>query len=101
MNQDKGLVDSLMDMSFQSFVTPKIVKLLYILMILASALGALSVLGSGLFSGKFFGMVGGVVGAPIVFVVGVLVARVYMEILIVVFKIAENTSEMARRGKEM
>ena len=92
---DKGWIATLFDLSFSSFLTIKIIRVLYILAIVGVALGALSVLLSSALQNGAIGVVIGLVGAVVVFFVGVLLARVYMEIIMVMFRIAENTTVMA------
>ena len=91
----KGFVGTLFDLSFSSFVTIKLIRILYVLAIIGVALMALGTLVGGLFTEGIAAKLGGIVMAPIVFVVGLLLARVYMELLMVIFRIAENTTVIA------
>ncbi len=91
----KGFFASLFDFSFSSFVTTKIIKVLYILAIIGAGIGALFVLFTGFASGRFFGVLFSFVLAPLYFVLGVILARVWLEIVIVLFRIAENTQKLA------
>lgn len=90
----KGFFASLFDFSFSSFVTTKIIKLLFILAIVGAGIGSLFVLFSG-FSSGFLGALVSLVLAPIYFAVAVILARVWLEIVIVLFRIAENTQKLA------
>ena len=73
---------------------------LFVLAILASAFGGLSVM-LGLFATKSVGgAIAGLFAGPIVFVLYVILARVWMETLIVLFRIAENTAKIAGRGEQ-
>ncbi|MGQ9651743.1 MAG: DUF4282 domain-containing protein [Phycisphaerae bacterium] len=94
MNDAKSFFSSLLDMSFSDFVTPKIIKILFILAIIGSAIWALALLVAGLGSGSAGGFLGGLIGAPIVFIVAVILIRVYLEVLLVMFRIAENTRRL-------
>ncbi len=87
----RGIIASIFDLSFSHFITPKIQRFLYILLLIASGLAALGVLGAALgMAGGFFGKIGALlVGVPVAGLVFLLLAmyfRVIMEILIVVFK---------------
>jgi len=96
--QEKGFFGRLFDLSFNEFITTSIIKVLYIIAIIGSAIGALFILG-GLFATKTFGgVLMGLILAPIVFILYVILARVWLEVLIVLFRIAENTAKIA--GKE-
>ena len=94
----KGFFAALFDQSFSEFVTTKLIKLLYAISLGFSALllvAAVVVL--------FMQSVGaGVVGlllAPIVFVLSALMTRVWTELLIVIFRIAENSTEIVNQNK--
>ncbi len=94
---DRQLFESLFDLSFSEFVTIRIVKFLFVLGLLIA--GAYT-----LFVGVAMLMQGGLTALfslvlmPLMFFVCVLGLRVYLEIIIVLFKIAENTSIMAGRA---
>lgn len=96
--EEKGFFGRLFDLSFSEFITTSIIKVLYIIAIIGSAIGALFILG-GLFATKTFGgVLMGLILAPVVFILYVILARIWLETLIVLFRIAENTGKMA--GKE-
>ena len=63
-----------------------------------SGVWALTIL-FGFFASKSFGgILAGLVLAPIAFLVGTILARIWLETLIVLFRIAENTTKIA--GKD-
>ncbi len=92
---------ALFDFSFSEFVTTKIIKILYVISIILAALGWLFFLitslasAGGYFGTGVWGVLGGLIGAPIGFVLTVIFSRVGYEILIVLFGIAEHTRDMA------
>ncbi len=96
MSGSQSFFATMLDLSFQEFITIRIVKVLYVLLLLLVGIWALAILIGGLASGRAIGMLGGVVGAPIAFILGALGARVYMELLIVFFRIAENTDTLVQ-----
>ena len=97
--EEKGFFGRLFDLSFNEFITTKIIKVLYVIAIIGSAIGALFILG-GLFATRTFGgVLMGLVLAPVVFVLYVILARIWLETLIVLFRIAENTGKMANKGE--
>jgi hypothetical protein len=96
---DKGVVSVLFDLSFSEFITTRIIKVLFILAIVGSALAALSVVIAG-FSNGFLAGIASIVFAGVLFLLYVLAARVWCELLIAIFRIAENTSAMAANIKE-
>ena len=87
--QAKGFLGSLMDFSFESFVTPKIIKVLYALMLLGVALSALMFLVTS-FAAGVAGVVIGLIAAPIMLALGIVFCRVYVEIIMLAFKILET-----------
>jgi uncharacterized protein DUF4282 len=100
---EKGFLGSLFDFSFTSLVTPKIVKVLYILFTIWTALIGLSILIIGFKTG---GVAGGlftlIIVEPIFVLLTLGIYRVVLELFVVVFriydelkKISENTGTQA------
>lgn len=94
----KGLLGALFDFSFTNFITTKIVRVLYGIGIAVSGLIALFVVVAGLRQGAAAGVAALILGA-LLFLLSVMYARVVLEVLIVIFRIAEHTAEIARRGQ--
>ncbi len=88
----------LFDLNFNEFITLSIIKVIYVLLIVFAGLGALGILVSFIAQGGG-AAVAGVILAPILFLLYVILARVWLEILIVIFRIAENTTELVRQGR--
>ena len=99
MTENKGFFGSLFDLSFSELVTTKIVKMLYIITMGLSGLTALGMVIGGFSdsAGTGFGML---ILAPIVFLLQILFARIWLELVIIVFKIAENTSYLVRKDND-
>lgn len=97
---EKGFVGSLFDFSFSSFVTPKIVKVLYVLATIWTALLALLVLIIGFKTG---GMAGGVftliIIEPIFILLALGIYRVVLEAFMVVFRIYEETKKIRENSE--
>jgi hypothetical protein len=76
---------------FDAMVTPKIVTLIYWLLLAASAVTGLVLLFKGFGMMKYSGFAGFgmVVAAPILAAASALLARIYCEIMIVLFKMNE------------
>ena len=95
---EKGFVGSLFDFSFNSFVTPKIVKVLYILFTIWTALVSLLIL---IVSFRTGGMLAGIfvliVIVPIYVLLTLGVYRVILEAFMVVFRIYEETKKISER----
>lgn len=107
---EKGFFRSLFDLSFRHFVTGRVVSFLYVVSLIFVSPGAL--FSAGYFSvllGVFLSTVysqalGWVAGialflllAPILLFVSVVYVRVLLEIVTVLFRIAENTATLADR----
>lgn len=86
------------DFSFDEFISISLIKVLYVLFMIVAGLAALMVLIA--FASQGGGaLVVGLIAAPVIFLLYVILARVWLEVLIVVFRIAENTKEIARQGR--
>ena len=86
---------ALFDFSFSEFVTTRIIKVLYVLGMIGVTLWSLVFLFAGLSRGggaAFFALLFSVLG----FFVGLIYLRVLLEFIVIVFRIAENTSVIAR-----
>lgn len=99
MNNSSGFFNTLYDFSFSEFVTTKIIKILYAIGIFFAAIGALMFIIWGFRSSVLFGLLT-IILSPVVFVIYSILVRVYLEIVIVIFKIAENTSALVKEKKE-
>ena len=95
--EPKGFFGRLFDLSFNEFITTKIITTLFVIAIIASGFGGLAVL-VALFARKtLMGVVGGLILGPLAFFFYVILARIWLETLIVLFRIAENTSKMIKK----
>ena len=84
---------------FDTMVTPKIITFIYWVMLAAAAISGLVLLfkGFGVMKWNGFAGFGMVVAAPILAAVSALLARVYCEIMIVLFKINEALQVIRNR----
>jgi len=90
---------SLLD--FDKMITPLIIKILFYIGAALAIIGGIIVLFGGIISsfqqGSVAPALGGLIGGPIVVVLGILMARVYSELLIVVFQIHQNLVEIKNK----
>jgi len=93
-----GFFGRLFDFSFEEFITLSIIKILYVLFVIAAGLAALGIFVAFASQGGAT-LVAGLIAAPIGFLLYVIMARVWLELLIVIFRIADNTAEIARQGR--
>ncbi|WP_462417737.1 DUF4282 domain-containing protein [Kytococcus sp. Marseille-QA3725] len=101
---ENGFLSSLADIRFTKFVTPKVASVLYILMIVAIALGLLAwtvssfgVMFSGEAAGVFMGLLM-LVGGPIVALIYLVLARVSLESMVALVRVADDVAAIRRRG---
>lgn len=99
-DNDKGFFGSLFDFSFDNFIAPKLVKFLYVLLLILFSLAAIVwvIFGfAAMASGDDSGAVGGlfiIVLTPIIWFLYVMISRVWLELLIVMFKISEDIKDI-------
>ncbi|WP_373539465.1 DUF4282 domain-containing protein [Chamaesiphon sp.] len=93
MSQRKTFFESLFDISFASFITVRIIGILYIVAIALVSLGCLALLISSFRSG-FGGVVVGLVVTPLAWILQVIGIRVGLESLAASIKTSENTARM-------
>jgi hypothetical protein len=100
--QAKGLFAGLFDFSFETFVALKVIKVLYGLFLVVLVLGILAGLGGAvvaMIQGEFLAGLGMLVLLPIATLIYLVLGRVYFELIIVAFKIAEDADEIARNTR--
>lgn len=95
--QQPGFFARLFDTSFSEFVTPKIISVIFVLSIIMAGIGALGIF-IGLASSGGLGVLFGLESGILTFLIYVIVARVGLEAVVALFKIAENTAAMARNS---
>jgi len=99
MNKPEGFLGSLFDFSFTSFVTSKIIKLLYGLSMAGAGILCLFLIMTGFGISSSIGVVTLLIVAPLAFSILVIYARVTLELIIVMFRISEHTAEIAKQGR--
>jgi len=92
-----GFLQALFDFSFNHFFTPKIIKLLYGLSIFSAGLIAVLFIIFGFSVSTGFGIFALLVGAPLIFLLAVICCRIYLELMIAMFRIADT---VANRGEK-
>jgi hypothetical protein len=100
-DNDKGFFGALFDFSFDNFVSTKFVKFLYVLSLILVSIGTIAFLISGL------ALIGGgsagpglllIILTPIFWLLGLLITRVWLERIIVLFKISEDIKDIRDSG---
>jgi hypothetical protein len=97
MQDAKGFFASLVDFSFSSLITTKIIKFVYVIIMVVVSLFALFFLIASLTRGVV-GAFLGIIFAPLGWLLYMILARIYLEIVIIIFRIGEDVRLIATRG---
>ncbi len=97
MPDEKNFFAGLFDFSFQQQLTRRIVKLLYIIGILAGGIAVVTCVVLGFQQSPAQGLINLVAGIVALFV-GILVTRVLLELSLVILRIAEGIERATRTG---
>jgi Domain of unknown function (DUF4282) len=89
-----GFFAALFDYSFSSFVTPRLIKILYVLATILISLWTLFLVLAGFKGSSGLGVVMLVIVAPLFFVISMIWARVVLELVIVFFRINTNVQDI-------
>ena len=91
----KGFWARFFDFSFSDFITPSVIKVLFILFMVVIGLGFLGGVVSGFMMSPVLGVFA-LIGGLIWGFVSLILARVFLEIVIVFFHIHDDTKEIAK-----
>jgi hypothetical protein len=92
-----SFLQALFDFSFNHFFTPKIIKPLYGLSMVSAGLIAVLFIIFGFSASTGFGILALLIGAPLIFLLTVICTRIYLELMIAIFRIADT---LANRGEK-
>ena len=92
-----GFIRSLFDFKFESYVTTRILRVLYVLVTVLYSLGALVAFLLLVLRGGTVGVLGAVIVVPLAYIIYLATARVFFEVLMVVFRIGEDVHVIARK----
>ena len=93
----KGFLASLFDIGFTSFVTPKVVKAVYVLVMILTALWELALAVGAFRLNTVLGIIVLFILSPIFFVVYLALWRIVLELVMVIFRIAEDVRSIRVR----
>lgn len=96
MRNPLGLVGALFDFSLTELVTTKLLGILYAVAVGVWAVGGLVIL-AGALRGPTLLVLGALVLVPTGFLVAVTLTRIWCELVIVVFRLADHAAEMAEQ----
>ena len=100
MNNPSGKppFSAIFDFSFKEFISIDLIRVLYVFAFIVAGLAMVSTILAG-FSNSFIWGLGSIIVAPVVFFIIIFIARIGLEVLVVLFRIAENTRESADNTK--
>ena len=97
--QERGFFARLFDFSFESFITPTIIKALFIIYLVMVAFIAIAMVIVGFTQSTLVGIIALIIGVPIFGFIYILVGRVWLELVIIFFRIHENTETLAAQKR--
>jgi Domain of unknown function (DUF4282) len=94
----KGFLGSLFDLGFTSFVTPKVIKVLYLLIMIGTIFTALvySFVAFKVNAALGLGML--FIGAPLFTLIVMAIWRISLEFFMVIFRISDDIRALRERG---
>lgn len=95
----KGFFGALFDFSFNSFITKKFIKLIYVLATVMIGFGTFIFLIGALASGRAVTIVLGIFLVPLVGLLYLIWIRISLEVLAVIFGIADDTSAIRQASQ--
>ncbi|MGA3220445.1 MAG: DUF4282 domain-containing protein [Acidimicrobiales bacterium] len=97
-NMQKGFFGSLFDISFKSIITPRIIKVLYVLAMIFIALITIVYIVVAFNANAALGAVTLLILGPLYFFFSLIWTRVALEFIMAVFAIQENTGRIPPSG---
>lgn len=95
----RGFVASLFDFGFTSFVTTKVIKFVYVIFMILLGFGALGIAVVLFTISPILGIFGLIIIAPLYFFFYLALWRIFFELIIVVFRIAEDVRTIRNRAQ--
>jgi small-conductance mechanosensitive channel len=90
--EEKNFFKKVFDFSFKEFVTLDIIKIIYGILLVLVGISAIACIIGG-FSSSFLAGIGGIVIAVVVAFLGTIGARIWCEIVLILFRIEANTKK--------
>jgi hypothetical protein len=95
----KGFLGALFDFGFTSFVTPKVIKVLYVLIMIGTVASALVFTVMAFKVSTVFGLLTLIIGDPLFILIVMAIYRIILEFFVVVFRVAEDVRALRERGE--
>ena len=94
MEERKGFMSSLFDFSFRHFVTPRIIGILYGVLLVVTSIAAILMIAIMFMVGPGYGVVTLLVIAPLYFFLSLLVYRVTLELVVVIHRMKHELADI-------
>lgn len=94
----KGFLRSLYDFSFSSFITLRVIRALYVLITILYTLGAIVAFVTLLVAHTVLTIIIAIVAVPIGYLIYLTIARISLEVLMVVFNIGKDVRAVREQG---
>jgi len=94
--EKKGVVKNLFDLSFSEFITPKVIKFLYILCMIGIFIAAIMIIINGFNISTGIGVISLLIIAPLYIVIGLFAVRVWLELVLIFFKIHDKIDKIKK-----
>jgi len=94
MEERKGFMASLFDFSFRDFVTPRIIGILYAVLLVLTGIGAILMVAMMFAIGPGYGVVTLLVIAPLYFFLSILGYRVVLELIVVIHRMRHEVTDI-------
>jgi Domain of unknown function (DUF4282) len=94
----RGFLSALFDFGFTSFVTPKVIKVLYMLIVAGTVVSALVFTIAVFKASALFGFLMLVFGDPLFILIVLAIYRIILEFFVVTFRVAEDIRVLRERG---
>jgi hypothetical protein len=91
--EGKSFLSVIFDFSFSEFVTTRVIKFLLALAMIVNVIITIGVI-VGAFQNSVFGGIIALILSPVIYLVMMLFSRIYLELIIVIFRIAENLTKI-------
>lgn len=99
--EEKGFFGSLFDLTFQHYVIPKLLKVIYVIVIVLSGLGALIWVGIAFKENAILGIFALLIAAPIYFIFNIILWRVFIELIMSWFNAVKSLDSIAKSAVVM
>jgi uncharacterized membrane protein len=96
-SENQGLLASLFDFTFSNFITTKIIRIVYAMAMIFCAIFTCGFIITGFTKGFFTGILFFIL-SPVIFLLYIMSVRIFLELIIVIFRIAENIEQIKNQN---